>query len=217
MSTNEQSNEKAPPAKAKRRIRNLLIDSRFQLKWVVRIIFIITIIVFVMGYFLYRTVADATDQMLAQKLGDLELTEASIKAFVRQAEVDKSMTIFKLVAWLVTLAVVVSGATIVLTHKVAGPVYKMRTIFRSISDDNLHLAGRLRKGDDLRAAFDDFDDMLRRLRDQRRIDLETLQKIRGTLGAREDMKQVVSDIDGLIEKYVRSVRADSTPPKAPVA
>jgi nitrogen fixation/metabolism regulation signal transduction histidine kinase len=215
MSNDTQIKESAPSGHAKRRIRNLLIDSRFQLRWVVRVIFIITVIVFVMGYFLYLTVAEATDQMLAQKLGDLNLTEASIQAFVRQAEVDKSVTIYKLVAWLVTLAVFVSGATIVLTHKVAGPVYKMRTIFRSISDENLHLSARLRKGDELKEAFEDFDDMLRRMRDQRRTDLESLQKIRDRIAAQKDAKPELSEIDALIEKYRRSVQPDSAPPSSP--
>ncbi len=215
MSNNERISMQAGPQKAKRRIRNLLIDSRFQLKWVVRVIFVITVIVAVMGYFLYRTVADATDQLVAQQLGNAALGEQAFQAFMRRAEADKSITIIKLVAWLVALVVVVSGATIVLTHKVAGPVYKMRTIFRAVSGDNLHIGGRLRRGDELREAFDDFDEMLRRLRDQRRGDLETLTKIRDALAKNEDVPKSVSQIEDLIDKYGRSVRTDSTPPNGP--
>lgn len=212
MSDTAQNNSKTEHVQAKRRIRNLLIDRKFQLRWVVRIILIITVIVFVMGYFLYRTVADATDQMLAQKLGDLELTEASIQAFVAQAKIDKSVTIYKLVAWLVTLAVVVSGATIVLTHKVAGPVYKMRSIFRSINDDNLHLMGKLRKGDELKEAFDDFDDMLRRLREQRKSDVEVIAHFRSAVESGQVSEISKSEIDALIAKFRESIRLKSTPP-----
>ena len=196
----------------KRRIRNLLIDRKFQLRWVIRIIFIITLIVFAMGYFLYRTVADATDQMLAQKLGDMELTEASIRAFVRQAESDKVMTVYTLMAWLGTLAVFVSAATIVLTHKVAGPVYKMRKVFHSINGGNLNFQEKLRRGDELRDAFDDFDDMLRRLREERRSELKTLTEIRGAMDKKEDLSSAEAKIDTLIEKFTDSVRIDSSGP-----
>lgn len=212
MSDTAQDNSTTGNVQAKRRIRNLLIDRQFQLRWVVRIILIITVIVFVMGYFLYRTVADSTDQMLAQKLGDLELTEASIQAFVSQAETDKAVTIYKLVAWLVTLALVVSGATIVMTHKVAGPVYKMRRIFRSINDDNLHLMGKLRKGDELKEAFDDFDDMLRRLREQRKSDVEIIARFRAAVDSGNELDASKSEVDALIQKFRESIRLKSTPP-----
>ena len=197
---------------AQRKLKNLLIDRKFQMRWVSRVIITITIIVGVMGYFLYRTVADATDQMLAQKLGDLELTEAAINAFVAQAQSDKLMTVYKLAAWLAALALFVSGATIVLTHKVAGPIYKMRKIFKTIDDRNLRLAGRLRKGDELRETFEDFDDMLRRLREQRRADLEVLKTIRAACADSEAAQKFAPELDALIEKFRESVRMDSTPP-----
>ena len=123
-------------AHAKRQIRNFLIDSRFQLRWVFRVIFTISFIVSVMGYLLYRTVADATDQMLAEKLEDIELTPAAINAFIQQSHNDKFTTLWILIITLCSLVVVLSFATIVITHKVAGPVYKMRRVFASISGDN---------------------------------------------------------------------------------
>ena len=209
MTNTAQAGRRADTVQAQRKLKNLLIDRKFQMRWVSRIIFIITVIVGVMGYFLYRTVADATDQMLAQKLGDLELTQASIKAFVDQAQSDKMMTVYKLAAWLAALTMFVSGATIVLTHKVAGPIYKMRKIFRLIDDDNLSLTGKLRKGDELREAFDDFDDMLRRLREQRRSDLAVLESIRDACKDSDTLSTARADLDALIKKFEESVRMDS--------
>ena len=209
MTNTAQAGRQTDTVQAQRKLKNYLIDSKFQMRWVTRIIFIITVIVGVMGYFLYRTVADSADQMLAQKLGDLELTEASINAFVAQTQADKLMTVYKLAAWLFALAVFVSGAIIVLTHKVAGPVYKMRKIFRSIDDDNLSLTGKLRKGDELREAFDDFDDMLRRLREQRRADLAVLEGVRDSCKDSDTLSKARSDLDALIKKFEESVRMDS--------
>lgn len=212
MTNTAQVSHRTQEVQPKRRIRNLLIDRRFQLRWVVRVIFIITLIVFAMGYFLYQTIADATDQMLAQKLGDLELTEASMQAFVSRAESDKTQTVYKLVAWLAALAILVSIAGIVLTHKVAGPVYKMRRIFRSINSENLIFTEKLRKGDELREAFDDFEDMLRRLREQRRVDFDTLMKAREAIAKETLPAPVGAELDELIERFKQSVRIDSSPP-----
>ncbi len=210
MSEQSQTVTNTPLGQPKRRIRNLLIDRQFQLKWVTRIILIITVIVLIMGYFLYKTVADATDQMLAQKLGDLELTESSVKAFMTQAEHDKHLTIYKLAAWLIALAAFVSTATIILTHKVAGPIYKMRKIFRVVNDSNLYITERLRKGDELKEAFDDFDDMLRRLREKRRTDREVLCTVREILKDKDGQAQeVLKDLDAIIDKYQSSVQLNS--------
>ncbi len=71
MEAASQGSEQRPMAK--RRFRNYLLDSRFQLRWVLRVTLATTVIVAAMGYFLYGTVSDASDQILAQKLGDLTL------------------------------------------------------------------------------------------------------------------------------------------------
>jgi hypothetical protein len=198
------SNSRAP---AKRHIRNYLIDRRFQLRWMFRVIVIISIIVAIMGYFLYQTIADATDQMLAQKLGDVELTDESVAAFVDQAANDKEITIYTLIIWLCSLVVFISLVTIALTHRIAGPIYKMRKIFASIDGDNLCLwDNRLRKGDELKEAFEDFDDMLRRLREHRRDDAATLEIIRSSISDVESCKEATDQLDRLLKKYHKSVQ-----------
>lgn len=193
-------------APAKRKIRNYLIDRHFQLRWMFRVIVVISAIVAVMGYFLYQTVADATDQMLAQKMADVELTEDSIVAFQSQAENDKKVTIYTLFISLCSLVAFISLTTIALTHKVAGPIYKMRKIFSTISGDNLRLWERLRKGDELKGAFDDLDDMLRRLRESRREDLKLLETVESKLREVETSEETVSGLSALIEKYKKSVK-----------
>ena len=45
---------------AKRHVRNFLLDKRFQMRWVLRVVLAVSVVVVVMGYFLYGTVADAT-------------------------------------------------------------------------------------------------------------------------------------------------------------
>ena len=70
---------------AKRRIRNYLINPRFQLAWVFRVLFLVTIIVSVMGYYLYETVSDASDQLVASILGDMTFTPEVQKAMIMES------------------------------------------------------------------------------------------------------------------------------------
>ncbi|MCP4604301.1 MAG: hypothetical protein GY847_27900 [Proteobacteria bacterium] len=196
------------PEQPKRHLRNFLLDKRFQLRWVLRIVFATSIVVAVMGYFLYQTVGDATDQILAQKLGDPMLTEEAQNAFIKQAAEDKRETLMKLVAGLVLLVVVLGGLTIVSTHKIAGPVYKMRKLFGSIDGHNLQLWAKLRRADELQEAFIDFDNMLRRIREHRRKDTEELESIRSLIAQGKANEQTLKQIDDLITQYRDSVKMD---------
>ena len=54
-----------------------------------------------------------------------------------------------------------------LTHRIAGPVYKLRLLFGKIEGDKLYVAGRLRKGDELQETFQSFADMIGRLQEHR--------------------------------------------------
>jgi hypothetical protein len=192
---------------AKRHLRNLLIDKQFQLRWVFRVTVAVSIIVAVMGYFIYRTVADATDQMVAQKLGNVgELTEEAMAAFEGQASHDKMVTFWTLAAWLCGLVVLLGLTTIALTHKIAGPAYKMRRIFPLINGDNLRLWDKLRKGDELQEVFEDLADMLARLREHRRKDTTELESISELLseGNRNDV--AIEKLNAIIARYRESVK-----------
>ncbi|MDJ0766045.1 MAG: hypothetical protein QNJ97_23875 [Myxococcota bacterium] len=193
---------------SKRHLRNLLLDRRFQLRWALRVVLATALIVSIMGYFLYRTITDATQQLLAQKLGDPVLTEAAIDAFIKQADYDKFVTLSILIAGLVSLVLLLGGLTIIYTHKIAGPVYKMRQILASIRGDRLQLWAKLRRADELQEIFVDFDNMLRRLREQRRSDTAILKEIRARITAGDTEEKILDPLDKLIETYKKSVRMD---------
>lgn len=192
--------------KPKRHLRNLLLDKRFQLRWVLRVVIATSIIMTVMGFFLYRTVEHATDQMLAQQLADPMLTKEGFEAFVKQADYDKSITIFTIAAGLFSLVLLLGGLTIVYTHKIAGPIYKMRKLFATIDGKNLQLWGKLRNDDELQEVFVDFDDMLRRLRESRQDDTADLEKIRALVDKNEHSAKVLESLDQLIARFKDSVK-----------
>ncbi|MCP4676898.1 MAG: hypothetical protein GY854_15555 [Deltaproteobacteria bacterium] len=208
MGSTAEMSQPAAHAKPKRHMRNFLLDKRFQLRWVLRVVFAASVIVAVMGYFLYRTVGEATDQMLAQKLGDPVLTQEALEAYITQAEKDKREVAKGLIGGLVFLVLLLGVLTIVATHKIAGPVYKMRKLFSSIDGRNLQLWAKLRKADELQEAFVDFDNMLRRIREHRQEDTKDLESIRALLAEGKGNEQAIEQMEEIIARFHASVKMD---------
>jgi hypothetical protein len=194
------------PGPAKRSFRNLLIDRKFQMKWMWRTIIAASLVVSVLGVFLFRTVSAATDQIVAQKLGDPALTSEATEAFVAAAQQDKRTTIVQLVAGLALLVLLIGVLTILSTHKIAGPAYKIRKLCLGIDGDHLQVRGKLRKADELQETFVEFDDMLRRLRDHRRQDLQVLENAKNLLAKAGSKGALEEEFDELIERYRESIK-----------
>jgi hypothetical protein len=80
------------------------------------------------------------------------------------------------------LIAVLSLYLIIMTHKVAGPLYKMGLYFDKIRDGRLPEIHDLRRGDQLRDVFSHFQDMVVAVRKRAKRDVETYE---GFLGACE--------------------------------
>lgn len=194
------------PGPAKRSIRNLLIDKKFQLKWVWRTVISAALIVAVLGYFLFRTVSSATDQLVIQKLGDPALTAEATEAFRAAAKQDKAQTALQLIGGLALIVLLIAVLTIYSTHKIAGPAYKIRMLCMGIDGDHLQVRSKLRKADELQETFVEFDEMLRRLRDHRREDLEVLENALSALAKTGSPNPIATQFEELVKRHQDSIR-----------
>lgn len=106
-----------------------------------------------------------------------------------------------LVGVLVSLVLALWLAGIVITHRVAGPVYKMKRQIRAVRDGNLSVPSPLRKGDELKDFFDTFNEMVGALRERRQEQVQVL-------------KQVLSDLEGSVSEDklapLKRILADSS-------
>jgi nitrate/nitrite-specific signal transduction histidine kinase len=75
---------------------------------------------------------------------------------------------------LLLMVVILGLAGIVITHKVAGPIYKMKRLLRDVGDGRLVVPGKLRKGDELIDFFDVFATMVEKLRVRQQREIELL-------------------------------------------
>jgi nitrogen fixation/metabolism regulation signal transduction histidine kinase len=190
----------------KRSIKNYLLDARFQLKWVARIIFVALAISALMGVFLYRTSREVTEQsqkviahgdaLISESQKNSDLVKMQIEqqyadapelattfnksagdldrelqqkrdALRAQAEATRTQQrtmMLSLVAGLTLMVVLIGLLGIYFTHKVVGPIYKMKMLLRQVGDGKLNFQSKLRKGDELQDFFEVFSAMVERLK-----------------------------------------------------
>jgi methyl-accepting chemotaxis protein len=194
----------------KRSVRNYLLDSHFQLKYAGLLVIVAVAISGVMGAVLYETtgaVVAESSALVDESKKVSEVSRMNIKdlasdspelltEFNREADAhDKVIAdqqaslihrqqrmIGSLVGGLALMVVLIGMLGIYITHKVAGPVYKMTRLLKQVGEGNLHVDARLRKGDELRDFFETFTRMVGGLR---AIEKRQLSEIEGALAALE--------------------------------
>ena len=131
--------------------------------------------------------ADAYDKVVADR----------DRAFVAERESliqRQRRMLFALVGGLTLMVVLIGLLGIYITHKVAGPVYKMRQLLKQVGRGNLRVEGRLRRGDELKAVFDTFAEMISGLRD---FEAKRLDDVEAALAAieRGETKEATERLD----------------------
>jgi nitrogen fixation/metabolism regulation signal transduction histidine kinase len=115
--------------------------------------------------------SDAKDQDEKLRRGQSEL-RAQAESLERQSDRYSRL----LIAALSVLVVALWLAGIVITHRVAGPVYKMRRQIRDLQKGNFKVPSPLRKGDELKSFFDAFNDMVESLRARQRDEIRRIDE-----------------------------------------
>jgi methyl-accepting chemotaxis protein len=208
----------------KRSVRNMLIDSRFQMKYTSFIVLVALSISGVMGGILWRTsreLVSQSEQVVAasKKVSDVvkmsiredpiygqnpELLAAFTSASVendqrieaQQAELARRQQtmLYALVFGLALMVVLIGLLGIYFTHKVAGPIYKMKMLLRQVGEGKLVFKGKLRKGDELQDFFEAFSVMVEKLRERQMREVEqlsaALELARGAGASNESLDRI---------------------------
>ncbi|MDB5218844.1 MAG: hypothetical protein JWO86_6771, partial [Myxococcaceae bacterium] len=132
----------------------------------------------------------ATFNSGAQDLdGQLEVKQKALRSQYDATIHQQNTMLTSLVAGLVLLVVLIGILGIYFTHKVVGPIYKMKMLLRQVGDGKLNFYGKLRKGDELQDFFVVFADMVEKLKDRQRrevTELESAMDAARASGASED-------------------------------
>jgi len=192
--------------KRQRKLRNYLLDRRFQLKYTSMVVVVTVAVASTLGYVAYRFSSQQTDALTAQIAAQPDLDEqtaADLERFARQEDRKIRNAIIAGVA-LLTLALGIMG--ILVTHRVVGPAYRMRRLFEGIGEGKLRVTTGIRKGDELQELYRSFAEMVESLRDQRSEEIaqleETLKSMEAagiqsdyTVQLREVLERIRSTVD----------------------
>lgn len=154
-----------PPAgAAQRRLRNYLLDSRFQLKYTGMVVGVTLVVASLLGAVAYSESKGQTEALQIQLAVQPDLdpqVAAHLDAFGKQR--DRQM-LLGILGGILLLTLALGATGIVITHKLVGPAYRMRRLLGTVASGHLKVEGALRKGDELQDVFNAFNDMVSTLR-----------------------------------------------------
>lgn len=189
-----------------RSIKNYLLDAPFQLKYTGYLVGVALVISIVLGVFLWRTSNKVVDESAkvvqeSKKVSDVvkmqikddpiygdnpELTKAfnesaadsdnKVAAQQDKVAAQQRLMLTSVIGGLTLLCVLIGLVGIYITHKVAGPVFKMKQLLKQVGQGKLNFPrGGLRKGDELQHFFDAFLKMADDLKARQRNEVEMLE------------------------------------------
>jgi hypothetical protein len=152
----------APPAKHKRHLSNYLLDKSLQLRYVLVVTILSAIIAGSLGYLIYQQENRASD-VLASGLAKMSATDTDFADLQQEATSEMGSRdqelVWKMAGVGVGLTLVLSMYLLLMTHKVAGPLYKVSRYFDEMAAGKLGPVWGLRKGDMLQDFFGSFREM----------------------------------------------------------
>ncbi len=119
---------------------------------------------------------EGEQQRLLAEQKRLEGDKASLAARTGKIEAQQRTIMITLVSVLLALVAAIGVAGIMITHKIAGPIYKMKRQIRELGEGNLRMPSKLRKGDELVDFFQAFEDTVKSLRERQAKEIEQLDE-----------------------------------------
>lgn len=138
--------------KHNRKLSNYLLDKKLQLRYVLFVTALSALICGTLGYLIWQQASVATEIIGEQLAADPVLASQVMGSL----ESEDQMLIFKMAGSGVALVFVLSIFLVIMTHKVAGPLFKVTLYFDKMRDGRLDTVWPLRKGDMLQNFYEKF-------------------------------------------------------------
>lgn len=167
----------------KRRLRNYLLDAGLQLRYTAAIAVVAIFLTAGLGFMIYKAMRDTSRIIELTGMVD-PLTAQDLQT--QFASKDK-MVLWGIIGFGFVLVASVSAVGILITHRIAGPLYNIASIFGRVRDNRLGPSLRgLRKGDELQGFYTQFRDMHEALRRRTDEEVRTLGEAIAALEAGGD-------------------------------
>jgi hypothetical protein len=137
---NQQEQAIHSSSRANRSAKRLLLDKRFQLKYTAMIVSVAALLSLVLGGFLFTKVRENSRMLDLEALGD--------SGFATQLESTDSELAWMIGLSLLCFMLVITLLSILITHRLAGPIYVMKRHLGTLAGGQIPQIRGLRKGDE---------------------------------------------------------------------
>jgi len=194
-----------PRSRHQRKLSNYLLDKNLQLRYILLVTLLSALISGALGYMIYdqrRTASESIERDL-QALTQADASRQEFEDHVAGVlAADDQALIYKMIAVGFGLVIILSAYLVIMTHKVAGPLFKVSSYFDQMADGRLGTVTPLRRGDMLQDFFSDFKAMHESLRARAQADVaameHALSALRGaeaSSGARGKLDDALAALD----------------------
>ncbi len=199
-----------PRPKYKRKLSNYLLDKKLQLRYVLVVTILSGIIAGALGFMIYQQ-RRAASESISRDLQVLTDTDASQSELQEQITSDLASDdqalVYKMVGVGVGLVIILSLYLLIMTHKVAGPLYKVSLYFDKMAAKKLGVVTPLREGDMLQDFYASFKEMHESVRAKAQADLVAMDESLAALRTPNDQadyrgearQKLTEALDGLAE------------------
>ncbi len=157
--------------KYRRKMRNYLLDVGLQIRYTMTIVIVAVFLTAGLGYKMYQATRDISKVIELSGMADPTVAGELQGQF---ASSDR-WVLWGIIGFGVVLVISISAVGILITHKVAGPLFKISSFFGRVRDNRLGaIPDKLRKGDELQDFYGSFRDMHLALRGKIEEDVRVL-------------------------------------------
>jgi hypothetical protein len=184
----------------KRKVRNYLLDVGLQLRYTATIVIVAVFLTAGLGFKMYQATRDVSKVILWTSLVD----PSSAEELQAQFSNSDRVVLWGIVGFGVVLIFSIGTVGILITHKVAGPLHKIASLFGRVRENRMGPApNSLRKGDELQDFYSSFRDMHMALRARVEEDVRVLNS---AVAALEESPEVLRDRMSPLHRTVDELR-----------
>ena len=201
------------PHTHRRQIRNYLLDRKVQLTIAAVMVVITSLLTAGLGMAWYTEVRNASAVIQVNAISALGADTAT--GLAAELASNDQNRLLVLVAFGIALAFLVVGYGIVMTHKIAGPLFKMKRHLGEIEQGRLGQLAGLRKGDQLQEFFVALERMQVALRGRAEADLQLLDHVVTAVDKGEDLHALLPELRQAAEAKRQSLDAGGDKGESP--
>lgn len=189
----------------KRRLSNYMLDKKLQLRYILLVTILSGMIAGSLGYLIYQQRHTASAS-IESDLAALTKDDSSLADFQHQVasqmQAEDRTLVYKMVGVGIGLVVILSGYLVIMTHKVAGPLFKVSMYFDRMAEGRLGNVTALRRGDMLQDFFGNFREMHEAVRTRLQSDVITMESAAVALRTKAGSDAKLAEALDAMDKHV---------------